>query len=184
MPHRNAVRIILEFAIEEIHGADEIRNKPRFRLLVQHSRRRDLDNVTMVHHRNAVGKRQCLFLIVRNKYKRNANMLLQQTKLNLHLFPEFFIKRAQGLIKQQHFRLFNQSPGQCNPLSLPAREFIGTAISISGQLDQLQYLFDALCKFLFGQSGLAHAERDILGNVQMREYGIVLENHVDRANVR
>src|SRR5512147_102475 len=57
------------------------------------------------------------------------------------------------------------------------------ALAIARHLDEIQRLIDGPRQFRRAQLLLAQAEGDVLPDVQMREYGVVLEHHVGRALV-
>ena len=45
----------------------------------------DLLDAALVHHHDGVGHGECLLLIVRHIYKRNAHLLLDPFQLDLHI---------------------------------------------------------------------------------------------------
>ena len=76
----------------------------------------------LVHHGDAVGHRQRLFLIVRDEQERDADAPLQLFNSRAHLLAQLGIERRQRLVEQQHVRLQHQRPRQCHALPLAARK--------------------------------------------------------------
>ena len=64
------VRPSLTFPSNRLIVADEVGDETRFGLLVDLARRADLDELAVVHHRDAVGHRHRLFLVVRDDRRR------------------------------------------------------------------------------------------------------------------
>ena len=79
-------------------------------------------NTAAVHEHHAVGHFQGFFLVMRDKNTGDMQIVVQAAQPAAQLFANFGIKRAKGLIEQQHFRFYCQGTRQCNALTLSTRE--------------------------------------------------------------
>ncbi|MNZ86875.1 hypothetical protein D3C78_1057170 [compost metagenome] len=96
------------------------------------------------------------------------------------LTAQFAIEVGKRFVQQQELWLWRQGPGQCDPLLLAARQFVGEALAQVLEIDQLQHLGGDP----FFVRVLANAEGDVVGHAQVRKQGIVLEHHADPAFLR
>ena len=135
----------------------------------------------VVHHRDGVGHRHGLLLVVGDVHERDADLGLDPLELDLHLPAQLEVERAERLVEQQHLRPVDQRPGQGDPLLLPAGELRRAALAEAAELDQLEHLLDLLLDVL--DAAPAQAERDVLEDVEVREQRVALEDRVDRALV-
>ncbi len=106
-------------------------------------------------------------------------------QLDLHLFAQLQVERAERLVEQQHLRPVDQRPGERDALTLPAASLVRlavrrssprrTASSISPARRRRSALLDAL-----------HLQPvlDVLLHGHVREQRVVLEHGVDVAVVR
>ena len=75
----------------------------------------------MVQHHDAVGERQCLFLIVRHQ-DRDAERALKLLQLDLQFLAQLAIERPRGLVEQQDVGLEDDGARQRHALLLAAGE--------------------------------------------------------------
>ena len=89
--------------------------------------RADLHHPAVVEHRDAVGHRQRLALVVRHEDEGDAERLLQRLELLLHLLAQLQVQRAERLVEQQHLRPVDTiarasaTRCRCPPDSCPGR---------------------------------------------------------------
>src|SRR5687768_8640656 len=82
------VPVVLHMPFEEIRLADEVGDEASPRTLVDLLRRALLQDPSLVHHRDPVGQRQSLFLIVSDVDERDPDSLLQLLQFDLHLLTQ------------------------------------------------------------------------------------------------
>ena len=105
-------------------------------------RRADLVDGALVHHHDAVGHGERLFLVVRHHDGGDAQGALQRLDLVPQAQPDAGVERREGLVEQQQPRRRRQRAGQRHPLLLAARELGGIFRPGIGQADQRQQLVD------------------------------------------
>ncbi len=106
--------------VEQVRDAEEVRDVGGRRLLVDLAGRADLLDPALVHHREAVGHGERLFLVVRHVDEGDPDLLLQGLQLDLERLPELGVERAERLVQQEHRRVEDQSPRERDPLLLAA----------------------------------------------------------------
>ena len=111
--------------------------------LVDLARRADLLDHALVHHDDAVGHRQRLFLVVRDHDRRDAEPLLQRADLAAQPHALQRVERRQRLVEQQQARRRRERARQRDALLLAARQLARVLRAAVGQADQLQQFVDA-----------------------------------------
>ncbi len=139
------VRRRRRIAVEHVGGADELRDEARRRRVVDLLRRSDLLDPAAVEHADAVAHRQRFVLVVGDEHEGDAELALQRLQLDLHLFAQLQVERAERLVEQQHLRLVDQRARQRHALALAARELRRPPVADAGQLDQLEQFVGAPC---------------------------------------
>ena len=129
---------------DDIALSDEICNIPVCRLVVYLFRRTDLLDLSALHDNDLIRHRQRLFLIVCDKDKGNADLLLNPLQLVLHLLAQLQVKCRQRLVEQQHLRLIDQRPCDRDTLLLSTGKQRRIFIFKSLQADQPEHLHDLL----------------------------------------
>ena len=172
-----------ERGLDDVRTADEVRNEPALRPLVNLFRRPDLNDPTMIENRNSIGHRERFALIMGDEDKGKAERTLKRLELALHRLAQLEIERSQRLVEKQHFRTQDKSARKSDPLPLSAGKLAGLARLQSHELDQLERL-DAEATTL----GSVHAPNhepvaNVLQHVHVREESVVLEHGVDRAAI-
>ena len=84
------------------------------RLLVNLARRADLLDLSVIHHRDAVGQRQRLLLVVRHVEARRARLGMNAPQLAAQLQPQPRIEVRERLIEQDQPGINRQRPCQSN----------------------------------------------------------------------
>ena len=113
---------------QQVRDADESRHERRQRALVQLPRRCELFDGSGVHHRDRVGHRHRLFLVVRHVDEGGIRPGLDRFELELHLLPELLVECAQGLVQEQRRRAVHEGSRERDPLLLSARELTGSPV--------------------------------------------------------
>ena len=167
---------------DEVGLAEEVRDEGRGRRLVELGRAAQLLDPPGVHHRDGVGHRHGLFLVVRDVHEGEADLGLDPLELDLHLPAQLEVERAERLVEQQHRRAVDDRPGQRDALLLAAGELGRLAPGHLAELDQLERRLDLRLHLL--AAATAQAERDVLEDVEVREQRVALEDGVDRPLVR
>jgi hypothetical protein len=134
----------------------------------------------LVHHQHAVRQQQRLGHIVGYHHGCQPEAFVQLAHLAAQRVAGDRIERAEGLVHDQELGLPRQRARHADPLALPAGEFVGHALCQRGiEFDQPQQFSDPFRRQLV--AGKARADRDILGDAEMREQPDALEHIADAA---
>ncbi len=152
--------------------------------LVELARRRHLLDAPAVHHRDAVGHGERLFLVVRHVDRRDADLALQPLQLDLHVVAQLLVERAERLVEQEHGRPGDERARERDPLLLAAGKLARIALAVAGELHERERLGDAPPDLRPLHALHAEAERHVLRDGAVREQRVVLEHHADAAQVR
>jgi hypothetical protein len=122
---------------------------------------------------------------VRHEHERDAHLAVQCRELVPQRLAQFGVECAQRFVEQQHGRTEHERTRQRDPLLLPARELMRTALGVLGELHQLERLADALSALGLVDVPLpAQAVGHVVLYRHVREQCIALEDRVDRPLVR
>ena len=105
---------------QQVGLAEEARDERRLRMQIDLVRRAELGDAAVLHHCDAVGHHHRLVLVVRDEQNRHADAALDVLDLDLKLFAQLAIERAQRLVQQQRIGLEHQGAGQRDALLLTA----------------------------------------------------------------
>ena len=158
--------------------AQEVGHEAGAGQVVELGRRTELLDVALVHHRDGVGHRHGLLLVVGDVDEGEPDLGLDALELDLHLAAQLEVERAERLVEQQHLGVVDQRAGQCHALLLAAGELVGLA---PGELRHLHEL-----EGVVGPGGgvlllaALGPEGDVVADRQVREEGVGLEDGVDR----
>ena len=122
---------LLEPAFDEIHPrrADEAGDEPVGRAVVDVERAAELLDALVLHHRDPVGERHRLDLVVGDvDHRGRAEPLVQALDLVAQLVPELGVEVGQRLVEQEHGGVAHQRPADRDALALAARELVGPAL--------------------------------------------------------
>ena len=78
---------------------------------------------SVVHDRDPVRHAEGFLLVVSDVHRRDPDLLLEPSDLQLQLLTQSLVKRAERLIHQQDSRAKDNCPGQRDPLLLAAAQF-------------------------------------------------------------
>ena len=138
-----------------------------------------------IEHRDPVGQRQRLALVVGDVDERRAGLAVHAAQLDLHLQPDLEVERRERLVEQQHLGPVHERPRQRDALQLPAGQLVrapplvarpGAPGAAPRRTRVARSLRDTRCD--------AQAEGDVAGDVEVREQRRALEDHVHRPAVR
>ncbi len=111
--------------------------------------------------------------------ERDPDLTLERLQFELHLLAELEVEGSERLIEKEDGGAVDQGPGQSDPLLLPAGHLPGPSPLVSVEADQGQGLADSALLLLALHLPLAQAVAHVLGDVHVREQGVVLEDRVD-----
>ena len=115
---------IREDSLDDVHGriADEGRDKPVRRPLVDLVRRRDLLQFAGVHHRDEIGHGERLGLIVGHVERGRAEPVAQPLDFAAHAQAKPRVEVGQRLVHQERSGIAHDGARQRHTLALAARE--------------------------------------------------------------
>lgn len=90
--------------------------------MIELARRRELDQATVIHHRDAIGQRHGLGLIVGDVDDGRAGALVKGGELVLHRGPEMHVEIGEWLVEQYQRGRGDQAARQGHALALAAGE--------------------------------------------------------------
>jgi hypothetical protein len=166
-----------------VQRADEVRDEGRGRTLVDLPRACDLLDPPAVHHRDPVGHRERLFLVVRHVHERRAQLVLDPLQLELHLLSELDVERPERLVQEQGCGSVHERPRERDALLLAARELTGATAFEALERNDAEDLVDPLAVLAPRDALDLEAERDVVVDRHVWKERVLLEHHVDRAPV-
>src|SRR5947208_114234 len=107
-------------------------------MLIDLSRSADLFDLAIPEDGQPVRHRQRLALVVSDVDERDPDFLLDRLQLDLHLFAEPEIERAERLVEQQHPWPIDERARERDALALPAAELARLALLVARQADHVQ----------------------------------------------
>ena len=147
--------------------------------------RADLLDPALVHHDDAVGELERLFLIVGDEDAGDVDLVVQPPQPSAQFLAHLGVERAEGLVEQQHLRLDRERARQGDALALAAGELRGIAVGEAVELHELQQLVHARADLGFGRplAPRLHAqpEGDVLEHRHVAEQRVMLEDETDLA---
>ena len=182
--HQTVVLTRFKQAFEHVNRADKFGAVAGGRVFINLFRFANLHKLTAVHNGDTSGHGHGFFLIVGDHNAGHANALQNVHHFQLHTVTQFLIQRTHRLIKQQEFRAFCQTTGQCDTLTLTARKLMRFTLRELLHVHKTQHLRNTAGDFRLRQPVLLEAKRDVLFNGHMREQSIGLKHHIDRTQIR
>jgi hypothetical protein len=172
-----------ELVVDPAHRAEEAHHERVRGLVVELARPADLLDPAVVHHRDVVGDRHRLLLVVRDQDGRDVDLVVQPAQPLAQLRADLRVERAERLVEQEHARLHRQRAGERHALALAARELVGVALVVAGEPDDAEQLVD---RASISPSALAdrQPERDVVAHGHVLERRVVLEHEADVAPLR
>ena len=165
---------------DEVHGADEAGNEGGLRVSVDLGGRADLLDPAGVHHRDRIGERERLLLIVRDEDGGQAEPPLNGVDLVAEADPQMRVEAGEGLVHEQDLRLQYDAAGDRHALLLAARELGRIALPQPGESDQVEDGGDLPPHLRRRRLAELQAEGDVALDRHMRPEGMALEDHARR----
>ena len=94
----------------------------------------------LVHHDDAVGDLERLFLVVGDEDAGDVQLVVQPAQPAAQLLAHLGVERAERLVEQQHLRLDRERARQRDALALAAGELGRIAVGEPVELHQLEQL--------------------------------------------
>ncbi len=110
----------LELGLDQVDGAQEPGEALVGGPLVEILRRALLNDAPVAQHRDRIGQRERLLLVVGDQYGGDALSSQQAVDLLANLRAKRGVERGEGLVQQQRLRLQRKCSGQRDPLLLAA----------------------------------------------------------------
>ena len=145
-------------------------------------RRRILLDPPGVHHRNPVGDRQRLVLVVGDEHRGDPEALLDLADVLAHADPQLGVEVGQRLVEEEDLAARCTSARAratrcCSPPEMRA----GREPDVVRQPDQLEDALDPLCDLRLRHLAQPEPERDVVEHRHVRPQRVVLEHHRRRA---
>ncbi len=137
-----AVLALAHLARHQVHQPHEVGHHAVRRPGIDLERRAVLLQAAAIHHRDLVGQRQRLGLVVGDIDEGDAGAALQLLELDAHALAQLGVEIGQRLVEQQDVGLDHQRARQRDALLLAAGQFVRIAALEPGQVDQRQRLLD------------------------------------------
>ena len=175
---------LIELGLQQRAFADEGRDETVGRAAIEPLRRIDLADAAARHHRDAVGQRQRLALVMGDEDRGDAEPALDFLDLDLHRGAQILVERGERLVEQQHLGLDHQRARQRHALLLAAGQLPRLAVLEAGKLHHRQHVGDALPDLVLADAARLQAIGDVVGDIHMREQRVILEHDAGLARDR
>ena len=123
-----------------------------------------------------------------DEYGRDACFVVQCAQPYTQLLANFRVERAEGLIEQQHARLYGQCARERDALALAARKLARVALAQPIKLNQIQQFLDAPgdlgTRWTLAAAANLKAKGDVLRHCHMTEERVLLEHEACAALAR
>src|SRR5439155_1518162 len=107
-------------AFQQIARAEKLSHEARARTLIQLLGTTELLDAAVIHYGDSVAHCQRLLLVVGDVNERDAEPALQLVELDLQLFAQFEVERAERFVQQQDLWFVDDGARQRDALLLPA----------------------------------------------------------------
>ena len=162
-------------------AADKLSHERRRRAGVELVGRRVLFDASLVHDDDAVRHRERLGLGMRDKNEGDPQVALQQLQFALDVLAQVGVERAERLVEQQNLRFDHQPTRQRDALALAARQALRRLLRDIEQVELVENAIDLEVAFGLGHLLDLQPVPDIAPHRQVREQGVILEDHRRRA---
>src|SRR5207249_1925083 len=163
-------------AWEPVRDAEEAGHERRRRPFVELVRSAELLDAAAVHHRDSVGHRHRLLLVMGDVDEGDADVVLEALDEELHLLTQLQVEGSERLVEQEDSRTVDERARGRDPLLLTSRELTRLALSVPAELDEVEHFLDLAFEDSSPRALSPQAEGDILEDREMREEGIALED--------
>ena len=169
--------------VDEGARADELRRKQRGGAVVEVLGSADLLEPSGVHQPHAGRDRQRLVLVVGDQDEGGAELGLDAQEFLPDLMAHVAVEGRHRLVEEERPRAADQRPADSHPLLLPAGKLRRVAPLEPGEADERQHLADPPVDLGGGRPRLPvgrQPKAEVLGDGQMREQRVALEDDVER----
>ena len=170
-------------ASQEIALTEKAGHEWRGRPVVEFRGSARLENGATVHDAEPVRQTEGFFLVVGDVNESEAEGLLEIAEFRLHLAAQSEVEGAEGFVQEDDLRLGGEGTGEGDALLLSPGELSGQAVGVVLHADKGEHVAGAGFAVRTGDALHAEAESHIFPGSEVREEGIVLEDHVDRSGV-
>ena len=155
------------------------------RPLVDIVRRAELQHAAVLHHRDPVGHRQRLLLVVGDQHEGDAGLALDALQLDLHAAPQLQVERRQRLVEQQQARAGASARASATRCCWPPDSCDGRRSASASSRTSAQHLAPPGASTSAPRDPAARRPKPTFcGDRHMREQRVGLEHRVDRPLVR
>ena len=168
-----------ELVADATDRTDEAHHELGRRTVIDVARGADLLDRPRAHHRDPIRDLHRLLLIMGDKYRRRALLVVQASQPRAQLGADDRIQRAERLVEQQDLGCHRQRPGERHALALAARELGRALVGPLGQADERQQLVDALAGLGLGALADRQPEGDVVADGHVGERRVVLKDEAD-----
>jgi hypothetical protein len=102
-------------------------------------------------------------------------------QLGAHVHAQLGVEVRERLVEEEDVRLADERARERDPLTLPARQLVRPALEKVPTAHDLRRGFDPRPRLRTRDTSRPQAEADVLGDGEMREEGVALEDHRDVA---
>ena len=135
-----------------------------------------LDDGAVPHQRDPVGERERLLAVVRDEDDGDVDRAQDPRELVPHRGAQVRVDVRPRLVEEHQLRPGRERARQCDALLLAAGELVRVPVAEPAEVDEREHGGNA------GPSlGATQPEADVLGDGQVGEEGVVLEDHPDLA---
>jgi hypothetical protein len=160
----------------EVRDPHEVRHERVRGAEVHLPRGADLVDAAGLHHRDPVGDRERLLLVVRDQDRRLPERALDLPELRPDTRPQLRVEVRQRLVEQQHVGLDHEGPRQGHPLLLAAGQLERRDPADPRQAHELEHLLHPAADLRATDAAAPESVRDVLEHAEVREERVVLED--------
>ena len=132
-----------------------------------------------MEHGHPIGHCHRLRLIMSDIDHGNTDLAVNSFDLNLHLFPQVLVERAERLIQQQNVRIEDETARERNALLLTARKFPRIPVGEFAETHEVKNFSSTRLNLAPRESSHLERKNHILPHRHVRKKGIILKDHAD-----
>ena len=141
--------------------------------------RADLNDLAVVHDGNVIAHADCLVEVMGDEEGGLVHMGRKLQELVLQLPPDQRIKRREGFVHQQDFRVCGQSAGETHTLLHAAGQLVGIVVDPSSQIHRFQGSYRCIVPLLGLDPAHLKAKAHVFPQRPVGPERHVLEHHAD-----
>lgn len=166
---------------EAVDRADELRDMPVCRAIVDFARRADLLDAPGTHDDDAVAQFHRLGLIVRDVDRRHAEPAQERVHFPSKRIAQPCVERGERLVEQQHARLAGERAGERDALTLAARELADRFVGVGFEPHHREQFVHAAPRERCFDTRDLQPVAYICAHVEVGKERIALKHHADLA---